>query len=280
MRVGIGLPNAMAGVDGPLLSDWARRAEAGPFSSLGVLDRLPYPGFDPLAVLAGAAAVTSRIGLVTMVVVAPIRATVLLAKQAASIHALSGGRLTLGLAVGARATDYHAAGRDRRGRGLRFSAQLAAFRSLWEAQGVGPSAAGPRGPDLLVGGLGPDAFARVARFGDGYVHGGGPPRAFAGAATRVFAAWEDLGRPGTPALWGQGYFALGPDAEERGARYLRDYYGFTGAFAERIVATNLTAPEAVRNFVRGYAEAGCDELVLLPTVPSVDQVDRLAEVLG
>ncbi|MGH2995445.1 MAG: LLM class flavin-dependent oxidoreductase, partial [Gaiellaceae bacterium] len=92
------------------------------------------------------------------------------------------------------------------------------------------------------------------------------------------AAWQDLGRPGRPRLWGQGYFALG-DAE-RGNAYLRDYYAFTGPFAERIVAANLTSPRAVRDFIRGYEEEGCDELVLLPTVSDVAELDRLAEAVA
>ena len=53
---------------------------------------------------------------------------------------------------------------------------------------------------------------------------------------------------------------------ERGNDYLRDYYAFTGPFAERIVAGNLTSARAIKDFVRGYEEAGCDELVLFPTV--------------
>jgi alkanesulfonate monooxygenase SsuD/methylene tetrahydromethanopterin reductase-like flavin-dependent oxidoreductase (luciferase family) len=127
------------------------------------------------------------------------------------------------------------------------------------------------------GGSGP-AIARMARYADGYAHGGGPPRAFASAAARAQAAWTDLGRPGRPRLWGQGYFALG-DAE-RGNAYLRDYYAFTGPFVERIVAANLTSARAVKDFVRGYEEAGCDELVLFPTVGDVDELERLAEAVA
>jgi hypothetical protein len=118
----------------------------------------------------------------------------------------------------------------------------------------------------------------MARAADGYVHGGGPPRAFANAAAKAWAAWRDLERPGRPQLWGQGYFALG-DADA-GAAYLRDYYAFTGPFAERIAAGNLTSGRAVRDFVRGYQEAGCDHLVLLPTVSDPAQLDRLADVLA
>jgi alkanesulfonate monooxygenase SsuD/methylene tetrahydromethanopterin reductase-like flavin-dependent oxidoreductase (luciferase family) len=118
----------------------------------------------------------------------------------------------------------------------------------------------------------------MARYADGYAHGGGPPRAFASAAGRARAAWSDFGRPGRPELWGQGYFALGK--EDAGADYLRDYYAFTGPFAEKVAAGNLTSPGAIRDFVRGYEEEGCDELVLFPTVPDLNQLDRLADVLG
>ena len=142
-----------------------------------------------------------------------------------------------------------------------------------------PSDAGP--PKILVGGRSGRSFARMARTADGYVHGGGPPRAFAGAAAKARTAWVDLGRPGRPLLDGQAYFALGDTALiERGAAYLRDYYAFTGPFAEKIAAANLTTPSAIRDFLRGYDEAGCDELVLLPTVSQDDQLERLADVLG
>jgi alkanesulfonate monooxygenase SsuD/methylene tetrahydromethanopterin reductase-like flavin-dependent oxidoreductase (luciferase family) len=274
------LPSAVPGTDGDLIAEWARRAEAGPFSSLGVLDRLNYDSFDPFVALAAAAVVTSRVRLVTMVVIAPVRNTVVLAKQAASVDSISGGRLTLGLSIGAREDDYEVAGVPTRGRGRRLTDQLAVLRSLWEGEAIGPRPSRPGGPELLVGGSSGPAFARMARYADGYVHGGGPPRAFAGAASRALAAWRDAERPGRPALWGQGYFALGEDAAERGAAYLRHYYAWTGPFAEKVVAANLTTAQAVADFVRGYEEAGCDELVLLPTVAHPDQVDRLAEVVG
>ncbi|MBA3552012.1 MAG: LLM class flavin-dependent oxidoreductase [Actinobacteria bacterium] len=280
MRVGIGLPNTIPGVEGRFVLDWARRADRHPFTSLGVLDRIRYWSFDPFAALAAAAGVTERVGLVSMVVIGPLRATVMLAKQAASIHALSGGRMTLGLAIGARQDDYRAAGLEHRTRGARFAEQLPDLLSCWQDRAMVPGGAEPGRPGLLVGGSTGQAFSRMARHADGYVHGGGPPRAFAAAASRAAAAWTDLGRPGSPALWGQGYFALGGEAAELGAAYLRDYYAFTGPFADKVAAGNLTTPQAVKDFVRGYEEAGCDELVLFPTVGRADQLDRLADILS
>lgn len=297
MRIGIGLPTTTPGGDGRALIDWSRRAEGTGFSSLGVVDRTVYGSHDPLTTLAAAAAVTDRIELVTMIVIGPVRRDALLAKQAASIDQLSGGRLTLGVSIGARRDDYEAAGADWSGRGARLSDQLAALRDHWEdaaeayadpdtagwtdeegrAPAVGPAPARGGGPRLLVGGLAGASYLRAARYADGYVHGGGPPRAFASAAGKARAAWRDVGRPGEPALWGQSYFALGdPDA---GEAYMRDYYAFTGSFAERIVAGLLTTPEQIQDQIRGYAEAGCDELVLLPATADPAELDRLADVV-
>jgi len=278
MKIGVGLPTSMAGMSGDLLIDWARRADAGPFDSLAVVDRIAYQNYEPFTALAAAAAVTRRVRLATMVVIAPLRNTALLAKQAASLDALSSGRLTLGLAVGARGEDYEVARVESRGRGRRFAEQLEAIRDIWEEGKIGPTPNAP-GPHLLVGGSSGEALARMARYSDGYMHGGGPPRAFAGAAAKALAAWSDLGRPGRPVLWGMGYFALGDGTSEAGAAYLRHYYAFTGSFAEKIAAGNLTSAGGIADFIRGYEDAGCDELVLFPTVSHIDQVDRLAEVM-
>ena len=255
--------------------DWARRAEAGPYSSVAVLDRVAYDSFEPFAALAAAAGATERIRLATMIAIGPLRPTGLLVKQAASVSSLSGGRLTLGLAVGARLDDYDAAGVEHRGRGRKLDEQLAYLRGDVDGDRVGPSR---EGIQVLVGGGSGQAFARVARYADGYAHGGGPPRAFESAAARARAAWNDLGRPGEPLLWGQGYFAFGDAA--RGNDYLLDYYAFTGPFAERIAAGNLTSARAIKDFVRGYEEAGCDELVLFPTVSDLSELDRLTEALS
>lgn len=280
MNVGIGLPAGIPGAAGPLIVEWARQADAGPFSSLGVLDRLVYDSYDPLTSLAAAAAVTQRVRLVTMIVIGPLRHTAMLAKMAASLDALSNGRLTLGLAMGARPEDYAAAGVDYHSRGRRLTEQLATLRNLWEEDGIGPEPAQPGGPPLLVGGLSDQGFARVARYADGYVHGGGPPRTFARAADKARAAWSDAGRPGQPQLWAQAYFALGGAASEAGVRYLRDYYAFTGPYAEKIAAGLLTTPQAIAQFLRGYADAGCDEIVLLPTVTDLEQLHQLAMILS
>ncbi|HVM20303.1 MAG TPA: LLM class flavin-dependent oxidoreductase [Egibacteraceae bacterium] len=278
MRIGIGLPTSTPGSTGDGLVEFARRAEAGPFTSLGVIDRLVYDSYDPLVALSAAAAVTTRVALCTMIVIGPVRRTAVLAKQAASLDALSGGRLVLGVSIGARRDDYDAAEATWGNRGAQLSAQVARLREIWEDPAIGPAPATPGGPRVLVGGGSGASFLRAARHGDGYVHGGGPPRAFASAADKARAAWVEAGRPGQPALWGQSYFTLTDPAA--GEAYMRSYYGFTGGFVERIVAGLLTTPEAIREQIRGYADAGCDELVMLPATSDPAELDRLAEVIG
>src|ERR671933_154228 len=150
MDVGIGLPNAVRGVDRTGIVDWAQRAEATGFSSLGTIDRIAYENYEALIALAAAAAVTERIRLLTSVLLAPLRTnTALFAKQAASVDGLSDGRLVLGLAVGGREDDYELSGVDFSSRGQAFDRQLEDLRRLWDGDDVGPDA--PGDPTVIVG---------------------------------------------------------------------------------------------------------------------------------
>ena len=111
MKVGIGLPTTIPGVEPEQVLEWARRAEQAGFSSLGTLDRLVYPNYESLVALAAVAAVTERIGLLTGVLLLPYRQNAaLVAKQAATVHRLSHGRFTLGVGLGSREDDYEASG--------------------------------------------------------------------------------------------------------------------------------------------------------------------------
>jgi len=107
---------------------------------------MPLPG-QP------AAAVTERIRLVTDILIAPLRTnTVLLAKQAATIDSLSGGRLVLGLAVGGRTDDYEASNADFATRGRTFERQLEELEGVWSGDAVGPAPADRKRPSMLSGG--------------------------------------------------------------------------------------------------------------------------------
>jgi len=131
MDIGIGIPNTVPGMSGAQLLDWARRAEAAGFSSLASIGAVSYPSYEELTVFAATGAVTERIRFLSNVLIAPARSTAELAKQAATVDQLTGGRLTLGLGVGWRATDYQLTGRDFDDRGRRFDQQLRDLRRAW-----------------------------------------------------------------------------------------------------------------------------------------------------
>src|SRR5947207_183320 len=176
MDIGIGLPNAVRGVDRRGIVEWAQRAERAGFSSLGTIDRIAYGNYESLIALAAAAAVTERIRLATDILIAPLRSnTALLAKQASTIDALSGGRLVLGLAVGGRPDDYELSQVDFHARGKAFERQLAELNEIWAGDQIGPAPANGRRPTLLIGGTSEVAFRRAAQHADGWTMGGGGP---------------------------------------------------------------------------------------------------------
>lgn len=139
MDIGLGLPIS----DPSALIDWARRAEDGPFRTVALLDRLAHANPEPLVTLAAIACATHRIRVQTEVLIAPLHRTALLAKQAATLGAVSGGRFTLGIGLGGFDDDYVVAGVDRRTRGARLDTQMARLHELW-ADGTVARPAGRR----------------------------------------------------------------------------------------------------------------------------------------
>ena len=279
MEIGIGLPNAVRGVARDGIVDWARRAEAAGFSSLGTLDRIAYANYESLIALTAAAAVTERIRLVTDILIAPLRAnTALFAKQTATIDHLSGGRLVLGLAPGGREDDYTLGGVDFHRRGRLFDEQLEALPRLWAGEGgLGPAPASPGGrPGLLIGGANEKAYARAARHADGWTAGGAGPEAFGQAREAVRAAWKDAGRDGEPRTMALFYFALGDDPEGAARASLGDYYSFLGDYADMIVQGAVKDADGLRSIVAGYEQAGADEVICFPSSADPAQVDLLA----
>ena len=286
MKVGIGLPGNIPGTKGDTILEWARRADDGPFSSLGTIDRLVYDNYDPLVVLSAAAGATSRVRLLTCVLLAPLHNPGILAKQAASLDAISDGRLTLGVGVGRRPDDYEAAPAEYSQRGRQMNRTLATMRSLWKGEVVseglgtmGPAVVQPGGPEVLIGAGTPQAVRRVGRYADGFI----AAAANAGAVNELYGmaleSWESEGRSGKPRLAGVASYALGPNAADKVGGYIRHYYSFLGEAAETMARNAISTPEAVKDTIRDMEGIGMDEVVFLPSVADLDQMERLADII-
>jgi alkanesulfonate monooxygenase SsuD/methylene tetrahydromethanopterin reductase-like flavin-dependent oxidoreductase (luciferase family) len=280
MDVGVALPNAVPGATGAQMTEWARRAEARGFSALGTIDRIVYDNYEPLVALAAAAAVTERIGLATTVLLAPLRTnTALLAKQAHSVNALSAGRLTLGIGLGARDDDYEASGIELRGRGKRLDTMLEEMKEIWAGDEVGPTISGE--PRLIVGGHSDASYARAARFGEGWIAAGSGPDQAREGAEKARAAWREAGREGEPHIMALAYFSLGERAEEDVRENLMDYYAWLGEDIARMIGDSAAQDAGtVAQYVAAYEEIGCDELVFCPSSADPQQVDLLADAAG
>jgi alkanesulfonate monooxygenase SsuD/methylene tetrahydromethanopterin reductase-like flavin-dependent oxidoreductase (luciferase family) len=285
--VGIGLPTTVPNTEGKTLVEWARRAEEAGFSTLGTIGRLVYPNYDDLIALSAAAAVTERIRLTTSILIAPLHTnTALLAKQTASLDRLSGGRLVLAVGLGGRDDDYEASGLPTVERGRRLDEVLEDVKRVWSGEergyagAIGPTPARPGGPEIIIGGQGEGAFRRAARFGNGWIMGGGPPEMFAQMARAVDEAWREAGRTDRPRKLSLAYFALGPRARELADSYLKHYYGWLGEVADQIAAGAAVSEEMVKSYVAGFEQSGCDELIFIPSSSDLDQVALLAEAVN
>src|SRR4051794_13430464 len=174
MEISIGLPNTLTH-PGPLMIEWARRAEERGFISLGTIDRIVYPNYDTITSLAVAAGATSRIRLLSGILLTPLYPPVWLAKAAASLDAMSGGRLTLGLGVGGREDDFAAMGVPMNQRGRAMDRGLEVMQKVFAGAALPGDAfpvAAHGSPRLLIGGSSDAAVRRTVQYGEGWIAGG------------------------------------------------------------------------------------------------------------
>jgi len=282
MKIGIGLPNQVHDVRPDIIPAWATRAEQAGFSVVGTIGRIAYPGVMDTVALAAAAGATNSIGLITNLLVSPVWPATLLAKELASIDGVSGGRLTVGIGLGARPDDFVVDGLGPTGLGKRLDRDLETYRSVWTGQPVGggdnPAVpAGTREVPMVFGGGAPASFARMAKWGQGYIGGAQPPSAIAGSFEQARSAWRDAGRSGEPRLLVINYFALA-DAD-KGRANVHTYYSALGQYADMAAAGLNGTAEALRATVSGFADIGADEVIFNPATDDIEEVERLADIV-
>lgn len=285
MKLGIGLPNTMAfETDRRLMLDWARLADEAGFHALGTIDKPAYDSWDPLVTLAGVAGGTERARLATTILQLPNRNETLVAKQAAVVDRLSGGRLDLGVAQGDRGEDYEVFGASAEGRSQRLEDQVARVRELWKNARTTDRDHGVTGPAPLqdplpvwVGASRPKAIERAVRIGDGFLFGtrGAAGMAEATPWIRELAAAE--GKRDFPVA-GLAYAGLGDDpaaALEEAAHHVLRYYGQLGTEPADLI--HHGPGEKIAAEIAEYARSGIDLLIVFPQIPRLDQVEQLAE---
>jgi probable F420-dependent oxidoreductase len=183
MKLGVILPQYEIGLDSGALRAFAQAVEDLGYQYLVAFDSLctDNPWHEPLVFYAFLAGLTQRLELTTGVIVAPSRQTLLLAKQAASLDVLSGGRLRLGLGVGWNKTEFEAMNADFQARGSQIEEQMDVLRALWTQSTVTfqgkwhhlsevhmPPLPLQRPIPIWLGGWADAVLKRVGRLGDGW----------------------------------------------------------------------------------------------------------------
>lgn len=199
MKLGVVFPQTEIGSDPVAIRDYAQAAEALGYHHILVFDHVlgahpdrfegkfqpPYthetPFHEPFVLFGYLAAVTARVQLTTGILILPQRQTALVAKQAAAVDVLSGGRLRLGVGIGWNFVEYEALGEEFRNRGRRIEEQIALLRRFWTEElvdfdgryhtvrqaGIAPLPV-QRPIPLWMGGGAEPVLRRAARIADGW----------------------------------------------------------------------------------------------------------------
>jgi probable F420-dependent oxidoreductase len=292
MIIGCGAPVAGAWATPGYLGDFAERAERAGYASLWTFQRLLVPEgstmepvyqsvLDPMVALGFAAARTSRIRLGVALVNLPFVSPTLLAKQAASVDVLSGGRLDLGLGIGWMPEEFIASGAGTARRGARTEEYLAVLRTLWaddissfngEFYTIPPGRQYPKpvqqpGPPVLLGGMSRPAMERAGRVADGWITSSRADlSAIKEAATVIQDTAAAAGR-GPVRIICRGVVLAGGD----GTRLLSGDY-------EKIRAD--TAWLAGQGVTELFYDLNWDPLIGSPDVAPAAAADRAAEILA
>lgn len=281
-------------LDASVLETWARTVDEGPFSALAWGERIAFGNPDSLTLLGALAAWTTRVRLVTTVIVPQLHDPVLLAKALATGDLLCGGRLTVGLGVGGRQEDYHAVGADLATQTRRDMAErVAVMKRVWAGEKitgsvlpVGPPPVQPGGPPLLVGSIGPKTIRSAAAWADGLA--GTTLDLDVDKQNELYdvarQAWA-AARKGKPHLATSFWFAFGAPEESRAQvhRHLRRYMNWIPAeFVDAMAPVTGWAgsEDELLAVLRKFEQIGTDEVQLIPTSSDLDQVRRAADVAG
>ena len=284
MRIGVVFPQTEIGADPAAVRDFAQAAESLGYTHLLAYDHVlganagsrpgwhgayrHTDGFHEVMVLLGyVAGLTETIELVTGILILPQRQTPLVAKQAAEVDVLSGGRLRLGIGIGWNDVEYEALSEDFHNRGRRSEEQIEVLRLLWTNDlvtykgrwhtitdgGINPLPA-QRPIPVWFGGMDERVLKRLARVGDGWMPQGSPDDRLLAMIERVRSYASDAGRdPAEIGVDGRTTLHGTPDD------WARQFAGWKEVGATHIsvntMAAGLSTPDDHIDALRRFKEA-------------------------
>jgi alkanesulfonate monooxygenase SsuD/methylene tetrahydromethanopterin reductase-like flavin-dependent oxidoreductase (luciferase family) len=290
MKIGFCFPYTQEDMSREIMLEWFRRIDEGPFSTISCGERLVGPSVDMMALLAAAAAVTNRVRIVPTLYVLPMHSAIKVAKHAATLDLISGGRTTITVGVGGRVHDYMCMEKEPVRRHARMDEQVAQIRRIWAgeipfegAEPVGPRLVQPGGPPILAGVMGPKAIKRAAHWADGVYSwsGNGVAKEMEEQQARVVSAWEDAGRDEPPERVAGFWYSLAPNADEKLKTYVYKYIRAIGEAPARAMAKNVdrSSQDAVRASLDAYEELGVEECWLNSATAEIAEIDGILEVI-
>jgi alkanesulfonate monooxygenase SsuD/methylene tetrahydromethanopterin reductase-like flavin-dependent oxidoreductase (luciferase family) len=291
MKIGLCFPYTQEGLTREITLEWFKRVDEGPFSTISCGERVVGSSVDMMATIAAAAAVTKRVRIVPTLYVLPMHPAIKVAKHAATLDMLSGGRTSITVGIGGRAHDYMCMEKEPVARYAKMDEQVAQIRRIWAgeipfegAEPIGPALVQPNGPPILAGVMGPKAVARAAKWADGVYSwsGNGVAEEMKQQQERVVAAWEAEGRDTAPERIGGFWCSLAPNADEKLKAYVYKYIKVMGEKAAKGMASMVdrSTPDAIRASLDAYEEAGVEECWLNTATAEFSELDGLMEVMA
>jgi len=313
MKIGVVLPQTEIGNDPGAIKAYAEAVEDMGFTHILVFDHVlganperpggwkgPYTYrhafHEPFVLFGFLAAATRRVGLVTGIVILPQRQTALVAKQAAAVDVLSGGRLRLGVGVGWNPVEFEALGEDFHTRGRRVEEQVQVMRALWTKELVTFTGAYHRIPDaglnplpvqrpipVWMGGESPVVLRRAARLADGWITlqtfrpGPAAQQTIDGLHAHVREAGRD---PAKLTSTNQLAIYVG-ESRQQTAADMRQWLSTewdTASWSESTIehAVHGSASECVEQ-LRAHVRTGVHRIILIPYRYQAEQVERIAK---
>ena len=290
MKIGLCFPYTIEDLSREVMLEWFRRVDEGPFSTISCGERVVGSSVDMMATLAAAAAVTKRVRIVPTLYVLPMHSAIKVAKHAATLDLISGGRTTITVGIGGRVHDYMCMEKEPVRRHARMDEQVAQIRRIWAgeipfegAEPVGPRLVQSGGPPILAGVMGPKAIKRAAQWADGVYSwsGNGVAKEMEEQQAWVMSAWQDAGRQEPPERVAGFWYSLAPNADEKLKAYVYKYIKVIGEAPARAMAKRVdrSSRDAVRASLDAFEELGVEECWLNSATAESAEIDGLLEVI-